>query len=119
MLTWNTTIVNGFSDSSTVHLGPRRANTELATIKLLLVDILSNRATDSVVGNKKNRVVLPSICEVHSHLGVSVTCPEPQDSPAQPTSKVVTTGSIWSSVGVFYLSEISDVPAGSGKGCKT
>lgn len=82
MVTWYTTVVNGFSNSSRVHLGPRRANTELATIKLLLIDILANSATDSVVGNKKNRVVLPCICEVHSHLGVSVACPESQDSPA-------------------------------------
>lgn len=81
-LTWNTTIVYGFSDSSTVHLGSSGAYTEFASIKLLLVDILSNSTTDSVVGDEKNRVVLPCICQVYSHLRIPVTCPEPQDSSA-------------------------------------
>ena len=76
-LTWNTTVVYGFSDSSTVHLGSSRAYTKFASIKLFLVDILSNSATNSVVGDEKNRVVLPCVCQVYSHFRISVTCPEP------------------------------------------
>jgi hypothetical protein len=70
-----------FRDSSTVHLGSSGAYTEFASIKLLLVDILSNNTTDSVVGDEKHRVVLPCFRQVYSHLRIPVTSPKPQDSP--------------------------------------